>query len=137
MAQRFWSVGPALALTLFDGGARRAAKDRAIGAYDATVGVYRQTVLSAFADVEDNLVAVHLLTEEQTRQRAAVAAAQRALDISLNQYRAGLISYLQVAIEQAQLLNNQRAEVSVAARRYAAAVQLIRALGGGWDGKLE
>jgi len=82
-------------------------------------------------------VAVHLLTEEQTRQRAAVASAQRALDISLNQYRAGLISYLQVAIEQAQLLNNQRAEVSVAARRYAAAVQLIRALGGGWDGKLE
>jgi NodT family efflux transporter outer membrane factor (OMF) lipoprotein len=133
----FWSVGPALALTLFDGGARRAAKDRAIGAYDETVGVYRQTVLSAFADVEDNLVAVHLLTEEQTRQRAAVAAAQRALDISLNQYRAGLISYLQVAVEQAQLLNNQRAEVSVAARRYAAAVQLIRALGGGWDGKLE
>jgi NodT family efflux transporter outer membrane factor (OMF) lipoprotein len=133
----FWSVGPALALTLFDGGARRAAKDRAIGAYDETVGVYRQTVLSAFADVEDNLVAVRLLTEEQTRQRAAVAAAQRALDISLNQYRAGLISYLQVAVEQAQLLNNQRAEVSVAARRYAAAVQLIRALGGGWDGKLE
>ena len=133
----FWSVGPALALTLFDGGARRAAKDRAIGAYDETVGVYRQTVLSAFADVEDNLVAVRLLTEEQTRQRAAVAAAQRALDISLNQYRAGLISYLQVAIEQAQLLNNQRAEVSVAARRYAAAVQLIRALGGGWDGRLE
>ena len=133
----FWSVGPALALTLFDGGARRAAKDRAIGAYDETVGVYRQTVLSAFADVEDNLVAVRLLTEEQTRQRAAVAAAQRALDISLNQYRAGLINYLQVAVEQAQLLNNQRAEVAVAARRYAAAVQLIRALGGGWDGKLE
>jgi outer membrane protein TolC len=101
------------------------------------VGVYRQTVLSAFADVEDNLVAVRLLTEEQTRQRAAVAAAQRALDISLNQYRAGLINYLQVAVEQAQLLNNQRAEVAVAARRYAAAVQLIRALGGGWDGKLE
>ena len=94
-------------------------------------------MLSAFADVEDNLAAVHLLNEEQQRQRAAVAAAQRALDNSLDQYRAGLISYLQVAVEQAQLLNNQRAEVSVAARRYAAAVQLIRALGGGWDGKLE
>jgi NodT family efflux transporter outer membrane factor (OMF) lipoprotein len=133
----FWSVGPALALTVFDGGARRAAKERAIGAYDETVGLYRQTVLSAFADVEDNLSAVHLLSEEQKRQQAAVAAAQRALDISLNQYRAGLISYLQVAITQATLLNNQRTELSVASRRYAAAVQLIRALGGGWDGKLE
>jgi outer membrane protein TolC len=124
-------------MTLFDAGGRRAAKERAVGAYDETVGVYRQTVLSAFADVEDNLSAVHLLSEEQTRQRAAVAAAQKALDISLNQYRAGLISYLQVAITQATLLNNQRTELSVAARRYAAAVQLIRALGGGWDGKLE
>jgi outer membrane protein TolC len=65
-----------------------------------------------------------------------VAAAQRALDISLNQYRAGLISYLQVAIEQATLLSNQRAAVSVSGRRYAAAVGLIRALGGGWDGHL-
>lgn len=133
----FWSVGPALAMTLFDAGGRRAAKERAVGAYDETVGVYRQTVLSAFADVEDNLSAVHLLSEEQTRQRAAVTAAQRALDISLNQYRAGLISYLQVAITQQTLLNNQRTELSVAARRYAAAVQLIRALGGGWDGRLE
>ena len=133
----FWSVGPALALTVFDAGARRAVKERAIGAYEETVGAYRQTVLSAFADVEDNLAAERLLSEEAQRQQAAVAAAQRALDISLNQYRAGLVSYLQVSIEQTTLLNNQRAEVSVAARRYAAAVQLIRALGGGWEGKLE
>jgi NodT family efflux transporter outer membrane factor (OMF) lipoprotein len=134
----FWSVGPALALTLFDGGARRAAKERAIGAYDETVGVYRQTVLSAFADVEDNL-AGRAPADRGTDAAAGGRSPPRsaALDISLNQYRAGLISYLQVAVEQAQLLNNQRAEVSLAARRYAAAVQLIRALGGGWDGKLE
>jgi NodT family efflux transporter outer membrane factor (OMF) lipoprotein len=133
----FWSLGPTLAMTIFDGGARRAAKVRAVAAYDETVGAYRETVLAAFADVEDNLVAQRLLAEEEAHQRAAVAAAQRALEISLNQYRAGLINYLQVAIEQASLLNNQRAALSVSARRFAAAVQLVRALGGGWDGRLD
>ena len=94
-------------------------------------------MLSAFQDVEDNLAAQRLLAEETTHQQLAVTAAQQALDISLNQYRAGLISYLQVAIEQAQLLNNQRSALSITGRRYAAAVGLIRALGGGWDGRLD
>jgi NodT family efflux transporter outer membrane factor (OMF) lipoprotein len=133
---RFWSVGPALAMTLFDGGARRAVKAQAVASYDETVAAYRQTVLTAFQDVEDNLAAQRLLTTEAERQQAAVAAAQRSLDISLNQYRAGTVSYLQVAVQQTTLLTNQRAAVSLAGRRFAAAVQLVRALGGGWDGIL-
>jgi NodT family efflux transporter outer membrane factor (OMF) lipoprotein len=133
---RFWSVGPALALTLFDGGARRAAKAQAVASYDEMVGAYRQTVLAAFQDVEDNLAAEHLLAEEAERQTAAVTAAQRSVEISLNQYRAGLVSYLQVAVQQTALLNNQRAAVSLTGRRFAAAVQLVRALGGGWNGDL-
>ena len=130
---RVWSVGPALALTLFDGGARRAAKAHAVAGYDVTVAVYRETVLVAFQDVEDNLAAERLLAAEGEQQRVAVAAAQRSVDISLNQYRAGLVSYLQVATQQTALLTNQRTAVSLTARRFAAAVQLVRALGGGWN----
>jgi NodT family efflux transporter outer membrane factor (OMF) lipoprotein len=132
---RVWSVGPALALTLFDGGARRAAKEHAVASYDETAGAYRQTVLSAFQDVEDNLAAEHLLADEAERAQAAVNAAQRSLDISLNQYRAGLVSYLQVATQQTALLTSQRAAVSLTERRFVAAVQLVRALGGGWDAR--
>ena len=132
---RAWSVGPALALTLFDRGARKAVKAQAVATYDETAGVYRQTVLSAFQDVEDNLSAEHLLADEADREQAAVTAAQRSLDISLNQYRAGIVSYLQVATQQTALLTSQRAAVSLTGRRFVAAVQLVRALGGGWDVK--
>ena len=92
-----------------------------------------EALLTAFQDVEDNLAAERLLAAEAEQQRAAVAAAQRSLDISLNQYRAGLVSYLQVATQQTALLTNQRTAVSVTARRFTAAVQLVRALGGGWN----
>jgi NodT family efflux transporter outer membrane factor (OMF) lipoprotein len=136
LPMRVWSVGPALALTLFDGGARRAAKAQAVAGYDEMVATYRQTVLSAFQDVEDNLAAERLLAAEAERQQAAVAAAQRSLAISLNQYRAGIVSYLQVATQQTALLTNQRAAVSLTGRRFVAAVQLVRALGGRWDGNL-
>ena len=131
---RVWSLGPAIGLTLVDAGARRAVKAQAVSSYDATVAEYRQTVLAAFQDVEDNLSAQRLLAAEAERQDAAVAAAQRSLDISLNQYRSGLVSYLQVATQQTALLTNQRAAVSLAGRRYTAAVQLVRALGGSWSG---
>jgi NodT family efflux transporter outer membrane factor (OMF) lipoprotein len=129
---RFWSVGPALALTVFDAGARRAIKAQAVASYDATVAVYRQTVLAAFQDVEDNLAAQRLLHDEAERQRAATAAAQRSLDIAMNQYRAGIVSYLQVETQQTALLTSQRSELAVIERQFAAAVQLVRALGGGW-----
>jgi outer membrane protein TolC len=133
LPMRAWSVGPALALTLFDAGARRAAKAQSVAGYDITVAAYRQMVLAVFQDVEDNLVAERLLAAEAEQQGAAVAAAQRSLDISLNQYRAGLVSYLQVATQQTALLTNQRTAVAVTARRFTAAVQLVRALGGGWS----
>ena len=130
---RIWSLGPALAATVFDGGARRAARAGAVAAYDEQVGAYRQVVLTAFQDVEDNLAAERLLAQESARQQAAVAAAQRALDVSLNQYRAGLVSFLPVATAQSTLLTDERTLVALTARRFAAAVQLIEALGGGWD----
>jgi NodT family efflux transporter outer membrane factor (OMF) lipoprotein len=127
---RVWSVGPTLALTLFDGGARRAAKAQAVASYDETVAAYRQTVLSAFQDVEDNFAAERLLAAEAERQQAAVSAAQRSLDIALNQYRAGIVSYLQVTTQQTALLTSQRAAVSLTGRRFVTAVQLVQALGG-------
>jgi len=129
---RFWSVGPALALTVFDAGARRSVKAQAVAGYDATVAIYRETVLSAIQDVEDNLAAEKLLKDEAERQQAATAAAQRSLDIAMNQYRAGIVSYLQVETQQTALLTSQRAALGVSERRYVAALQLIRALGGGW-----
>jgi outer membrane protein TolC len=104
-----------------------------VASYDETAGAYRQTVLSAFQDVEDDLAAEHLLADEADREQVAVTAAQRSLDISLNQYRAGIVSYLQVATQQTALLTNQRTAVSLTGRRFVAAVQLVRALGGGWD----
>jgi len=129
---RFWSVGPALAFTIFDAGARRAVKAQAVASYDATVAAYREAVLSAFQDVEDNLAAERLLHDEAERQRAATVAAQRSLDISMNQYRAGTVSYLQVETQQTALLTSQRSELAVTQRQFVAAVQLVRALGGGW-----
>jgi NodT family efflux transporter outer membrane factor (OMF) lipoprotein len=133
---RFWSLGPALALTVFDAGERRAVKAQAVASYDEAVATYRQTVLSAFQDVEDNLAAVRLLGDEAERQEAAVSAAQRSLDISLNQYRAGTASYLQVSTQQTALLTNQRTGLAVSQRQFVAAVQLVRALGGSWNGSL-
>jgi NodT family efflux transporter outer membrane factor (OMF) lipoprotein len=132
---RIWSLGPALAATVFDGGARRAARAGAVAAYDEEVSAYKEVVLSAFQEVEDNLAAQRLLLEESARQQAAVAAAQRALDVSLNQYRAGLVSFLPVATAQSTLLTDQRTLTALTARRFAAAVQLIETLGGGWDAR--
>jgi NodT family efflux transporter outer membrane factor (OMF) lipoprotein len=134
---RFWSLGPALAFTIFDGGARQAARASARATYDEDAAAYRKVVLSAFQDVEDNLAAERLLAAEAQRQQAAVAAAQTAVDVALNQYQVGLVSYLPVATAQSMLLAEQRTLVSLTARRFEAAVQLIRALGGGWNGKLD
>jgi NodT family efflux transporter outer membrane factor (OMF) lipoprotein len=134
---RFWLVGPTLALTLFDGGARQAARANAQAAYDAEAATYRQVILTVFQDVEDNLAAQRLLADESQQQQAAATAARTALDVSLNQYRAGLVSYLAVVTSQSTSLTAERTLVAVTARRYEAAVQLIKALGGGWDGRLD
>jgi NodT family efflux transporter outer membrane factor (OMF) lipoprotein len=129
---RFWSVGPQLAATLFDAGKRRAQVKLTEAAYDATVANYRQTVLTAFQQVEDNLAQLRILSEEAGITDRAVKAAQRSLEISTIQYRGGLTNYLQVIISQTSTLQNQRTAVDILTRRMVASVSLIQGLGGGW-----
>ena len=129
---RFWSLGPALAQSIFDGGLRKSLSDQAIASYDATVATYRQTVLSAFQDVEDNLAALRILEQEAKVQEEAVRAARQSVELTLNQYKAGIVSYLNVVTVQTTLLNNERSALSLLGRRLTAAAQLVRALGGGW-----
>ncbi|HXR58064.1 MAG TPA: efflux transporter outer membrane subunit [Burkholderiales bacterium] len=129
---RFWSLGPALALTLFDAGRRRAVTDQAIASYDQTVAQYRGTVLGAFREVEDNLAALRILEEEARVVDEAVRAAQQSLEITLNQYKAGIATYLQVVTAQTALLSNQRSALDIRSRRIVASVLLVRALGGAW-----
>jgi NodT family efflux transporter outer membrane factor (OMF) lipoprotein len=130
---RFWSVGPQLAETLFDAGKRRAQVRVTQAAYDATVANYRQTVLTAFQQVEDSLAQLRILSEEGEIADRAVKAAQQSLDISTEQYRGGIANYLLVITAQTSLLQNQRSVVDILMRRMAASVSLIQALGGGWD----
>jgi NodT family efflux transporter outer membrane factor (OMF) lipoprotein len=130
---RFWSVGAAIGETIFDAGARGAIVDQARAAHDASVASYRQTVLTAFQQVEDNLAALRILEEEAAAQDDAVKAARESTELTLNQYKAGTVSYLNVIIIQAAQLNNEAAAVRIKSQRLAAAVALIQALGGGWD----
>ena len=129
---RFWSLGPALAVTLFDAGLRSAQSAQAIAAYDATVAAYRQTVLGGFQEVEDNLAALRILAAEAVAQDAAVEASRRSVELSLNQYKAGTVNYLNVVTAQAALLANERTAMDLQGRRLTASVTLIKALGGGW-----
>jgi NodT family efflux transporter outer membrane factor (OMF) lipoprotein len=130
---RFWSMGPAISQTVFDGGLRRAQTEQARAAYDATVAAYRQTVLGAFQGVEDNLAALRILAEEASVQDEAVAAATRSVELTTSQYRSGTVSYLNVIVTQTIELTNRVTQVQILGRRMAAAVQLIQALGGGWS----
>ncbi|MCU1275169.1 MAG: efflux system, outer rane lipoprotein NodT family [Bryobacterales bacterium] len=130
---RFWSVGPQMAETLFDAGRRRAQVAQAQAGYDATVGDYRQAVLSGFQQVEDNLAALRVLAEEALAEDQAVRAAQEALQIATYQYKAGTVSYLQVITSQAIALQDERTVVDILTRRMVASDLLIQALGGGWD----
>ena len=128
----FWSLGLGLALTLFDAGRRSAVSDQAVATYDQTVAQYRGTVLQAFADVEDSLAALRILEAEAKIQEETVRAAQQTYDITLNQYKAGIVNFLQVAITQTALLNAQTTLLAIHARRYGASVLLVKALGGSW-----
>jgi len=130
---RYWSLGAALAQVVFDAGLRRAQTDQAIAAYDESVANYRQTVLSAFQDVEDNLAGLRILEQEAGVQDEAVKAARESLAIVLNQYRAGTANYLAVIVIQAAALNNERTAITILGRRLTASVALIKALGGGWN----
>jgi NodT family efflux transporter outer membrane factor (OMF) lipoprotein len=128
----FWSLGPALAETLFDGGLRSAQTAQARAAYDATVASYRQTVLTGFQEVEDNLAALRILEQEATIQQEAVKAARQSLAFTTNQYKAGTVNYLNVIVAQTALLTNENTAVNIMTRRMAASVLLVKALGGGW-----
>jgi NodT family efflux transporter outer membrane factor (OMF) lipoprotein len=130
---RFWSVGPQLAATLFDRGKRKAQVDLEEAAYDRAVATYRQTVLTAFQQVEDQLAALRLLEQEAQAQERAVDAADESLRIATERYRAGTTDYLQVLSSQTIALQDQRVATEILTRRLTASVLLIEALGGGWD----
>jgi NodT family efflux transporter outer membrane factor (OMF) lipoprotein len=130
---RFWAVGPTLSETLFDAGRRRATTESALAGYDGNVANYRQTVLNAYQQVEDNLVALHILNTESTQQHSATASAEESLQLSQNRYAGGVDTYLQVVIWQTTALTNERNDIDIMRRRLEANVLLIKALGGGWD----
>jgi len=127
---RFWSIGPELLQTAFDGGNRKALTQQAEANYDATVGTYRQSVLVALQGVEDNLAALRILATEATEQDAAIASSQRSLDLSLSRYRGGITTYLEVITAQNALLSNQLTGAEVQTKRLVATVLLIKAIGG-------
>jgi len=130
---RFWSVGPTFSEAIFDGGRRKAGVAKSIAAYDESVANYRQSVLTAFQQVEDELASLRTLSAENEQQKRAVASAQRAEELSMNRYQGGMVSYLDVISTQSVRLQNERVEVSIERRRMQASVALIRALGGGWS----
>ncbi len=129
---RFWSLGPNLAQTIFDAGAIHAQVKQNIAAYDFNVATYRQTVLTAFQDVEDNLSTLKLLAQESQAEIKAAEAAEKTLDITQNQYQAGTVDYLNVVTAQQTALTAERSVRDLANRRLTASVGLLKALGGGW-----
>jgi len=133
LPSRYWTLGASLAQTIFDAGLRTAQKEQAIASYDQAVATYRSTVLTGFQEVEDNLAALTLLAQEASVQQEAVEAARQSATIALNQYQAGTNSYIAVVVLQAAALNNERTSLGITARRLTASVNLVRAMGGGWD----
>jgi NodT family efflux transporter outer membrane factor (OMF) lipoprotein len=130
---RFFAVGSTLSETIFDHGRRRATSDIALAQYDESVAAYRQTTLTAFQQVEDNLNALNNLEIEAGQQRDATASAQQSLDLFNTRYEDGVDTYLQVITWQTALLQNQRNDIEITQRRFEASVLLVKALGGGWD----
>jgi NodT family efflux transporter outer membrane factor (OMF) lipoprotein len=128
-----WAVGGSVAQTIFDGGRRRAASEQASAGYDSAVANYRETTLTAFQQVEDNLAALGVLENEAAVQAKAVEAAQRSLNLSVTRYEGGVTTYLEVITAQNAALADQVTAVNILGRRMASAVLLIEALGGGWD----
>jgi outer membrane protein TolC len=135
-AHEIWSLGAAGSEMLFDGGLRGAQVDAARAVYWESVANYRQTVLTAFQQVEDQLAAIHYSTEELGVERQAVSAARQAVDVYMNQYQAGTVAFTTVVTAEAILLSDEEAELNVRQNLYLASVSLIEALGGGWDTSL-
>ncbi|TDY24800.1 NodT family efflux transporter outer membrane factor (OMF) lipoprotein [Paraburkholderia sp. BL6665CI2N2] len=130
---RFWTLGPQLAATLFDAGLRQAQTDAARAAYDGDVATYRQTVLAAFQDVEDNLASQRILAQEIVVQQQAVDSARQALAIVTNEYKAGTVGYVNVLTAQTTAFTAEQKLENIAGQRMVSSVGLVKALGGGWD----
>jgi NodT family efflux transporter outer membrane factor (OMF) lipoprotein len=130
---RLWSIGTTAAETVFDAGLRSAQTAQARAAYDASVAAYRQTVLTGFQEVEDDLSSLRILAEEAQVQDEAVKAAKQSVIVSTNQYKAGIIGAIDIIAVQAIALNDERTAIGIAGQRMTASVLLISALGGGWD----
>jgi NodT family efflux transporter outer membrane factor (OMF) lipoprotein len=130
---RFWAVGPSFSETLFDAGRRRATKESAVAGYDANVATYRQTTLTAFQQVEDNLAVLRILSGESQQQHDATAAAEETLRLFQNRYAGGVDTYLQVVTSQTTALSNERNDIDIRRRQLDASVLLIKALGGDWN----
>ena len=128
-----WSLGASATETLFDAGRRRAITDEARANYGVTVANYRLAVLNGFQEVEDNLATLRILQQESGSAAVALNAAQHSLQLSTNRYKGGVTTYLEVLTSQQAQLANQRTQADITARQYEASVQLVRALGGGWD----
>lgn len=136
LAHEIWSLGVSAAQVAFDAGLRSAQVDAARATYDQSVANYRQIVLSAFQQVEDQLAAIRILARQAKVQGDAVKAAQEEVDIILNQYRAGTVDFTAVVVAEATLLSNQEAALTIRQNRFLASATLIEALGGGWDSAL-
>jgi NodT family efflux transporter outer membrane factor (OMF) lipoprotein len=130
---RFWAVGASVSETIFDGGRRRATTESARAGYDASIANYRQTVLTSFQQVEDNLVALRELSTESVQQHEATTSAEESLRLFQNRYAGGVDTYLQVVTSQTTALENERNDIDLMRRRLEANVLLIKAVGGGWD----
>jgi len=128
-----WAVGGTALETLFDAGRRRGTSDQAKAAYDQSIDNYRQTVLSAFQEVEDNMAALRILQGEAQTEEVAVGAAKHSVELSITRYRGGVTSYLEVTTAQSAALTDEVTAVTILTRRMTASVLLIKAIGGGWD----
>lgn len=131
---RIWSLGAGLAQFIFDGGRREATLEASIASYDATVASYKQTVLNAFGEVENNLSALRVLNDEMRSQQATLNAARETETLTINQYKAGTTTYLNVVIAQTARLNAENNQIQLRGRQLSATASLINALGGGWHG---
>src|SRR5580693_929261 len=130
---RMWAVGAQVSQTIFDAGQRRAVSESATANYDGTVASYRQTTLTAFQEVEDNLAALRILEKEAQQQQETTASAQESLQLFTNRYQGGVDNYLQVITAQTVLLANQRNDIDITRRRVDDSVLLVKAIGGGWN----
>ena len=133
VASTFWAVGANVAESIFTGGARRAQVEFAKSGYDVDVADYRQSVLGAFQEVQDDVTGLIVLEQARATQQLAVDAARRTLDLSQDRYKGGLVSYLDVVTAQQNLLNNEQEAAVIQGQRLVTSVLLVKALGGGWD----